>query len=129
MVGCKILDSEDTKAIKTIGWQISHNGMVIPMAKGEQDFNQHTTLRQIFAPNMQAALFNMKMLSEIGIFDEAISLCSQAIDIGWRGRLMGWKALFSPKTWAVSSEKIGDIPNYDKFYIIVKNWKIGRAHV
>jgi GT2 family glycosyltransferase len=132
MIGCKILEAEssldsdssqkENPKIQTIGWQICRNGDVHSLGNGEEDFRQHDALRQIFAPSRQAALFSVEMLNETRTFDHRLKQCAQTIDLGWRGRLMGWKALLSPGAVAVSSQNECNISLYDKFVIVLKNW-------
>ena len=52
---------------------------------------------EIFCPGGVAPLYKRGMLEEIGLFDEDFFTYAEDLDLGFRGRLAGWKAFLSPK--------------------------------
>lgn len=58
------------------------------------------TPQEIFAPSACAAVYKREMLLEAklesGIFDRTFFMYAEDLDLGWRCRLMGWKALYLP---------------------------------
>lgn len=69
---------------------------------GDRDFNapdiRKDTQEEIFVPSACAAAYRKTMLQkaklETGIFDRSFFMYAEDLDLGWRCRLMGWRAYY-----------------------------------
>ncbi|HAJ56762.1 MAG TPA: hypothetical protein DCL35_03205 [Candidatus Omnitrophica bacterium] len=59
----------------------------------------------VFGVNGAAAFYRRKMLEEVkdvgGYFDESYGIYYEDLDLSWRARRMGWKAVFNPASVAI----------------------------
>jgi GT2 family glycosyltransferase len=59
------------------------------------------THEEIFCPTAGAALYRQDMLSQVrletGIFDRTYFMYFEDVDLGWRSRLAGWRAVYIPE--------------------------------
>lgn len=85
------------KRINSAGICISRSGAAWDRGMFETDVGQYDNREEIFGPCAGAALYRMKMLDEIGLFDEDFFLYMEDVDLAFRGRLAGWKCMFVPE--------------------------------
>ncbi|MCS7260853.1 MAG: glycosyltransferase [Anaerolineae bacterium] len=52
---------------------------------------------EVFGVTATAALFRRELLLDIGLFDEDYFIYYEDVDLAWRARLRGWRALFVPE--------------------------------
>jgi GT2 family glycosyltransferase len=68
---------------------------------GQKDKGQFDAKPDIFGPCSAAAAYRRSMLDEIkdrfGYFDERFFFLVEDVDLAWRSRLAGWKAVFCPQ--------------------------------
>jgi GT2 family glycosyltransferase len=96
MVASKIFLGREGREIDSAGMLLYPDGMSRQRGRGETDSGQFDGSREILFPSACAALYRREMLDEIGLFDEAFfSYCEDA-DLGLRGRLAGWLAVYAP---------------------------------
>jgi GT2 family glycosyltransferase len=97
MVASKILLDLETREIDSAGMLIYPDGIGKQRGRWEIDNGQFDQEQEVLFPSACAALYDMGMLHEIGLFDEEFFAYCEDTDIGLRGRLAGWKAVFAPK--------------------------------
>lgn len=97
MVASKILLTEEGNKLDSVGVNIALDGMTRQRGRMEQDIGQYEKKEEILFPSACAALYSKKMIEEIGFFDEDFFAYCEDSDLGLRGRLAGWKAVYSPK--------------------------------
>ena len=97
MVASKILLNLETREIDSVGMLLYPDGIGRQRGRGEIDNGQFDQEEEILFPSGCAALYKMEMLQEIGLFDEDFFAYGEDTDIGLRGRLAGWKAVFAPR--------------------------------
>lgn len=96
MVASKIFLGREGNEIDSTGMLIYPDGMTRQRGHGETDRGQFDHMEEVLFPSACAALYRREMLRETGLFDEDFfSYCEDA-DLGLRGRLAGWKAVFAP---------------------------------
>lgn len=116
MFQSKVLFKENLKRINSTGIVLLATG-----SSGDRDFKAPLTnnneVEEIFVPSASAAAYRMEMLLEAklesGFFDRSFFMYAEDFDLGWRCRLMGWKAYYLPKAevhhgYQGSSRKWGD---------------------
>ena len=90
MCACKIYFLKHKGIIENMGQTISRDGFGRTRGRLEKDIGQYDKRRAVFCPSGCAALYRRKMLNECGLFDEKFFAYADDIDIGLRGRLMGY---------------------------------------
>lgn len=96
MVASKIYLGGEGNELDSAGMLIYPDGMSRQRGHGEKDEGQFDSLREVLFPSACAALYRREMLKEVGYFDEDFFSYCEDTDLGLRGRLAGWKALFAP---------------------------------
>lgn len=132
----KILCS-DKKTIYSCGIYLSWSRRFYDIGKGADDIGQHNNAREIFGACSAAAFYRRNMLNDIkeetGYFDERFFFLVEDVDLAWRARKRGWRALFRPELRSYhtgnSSSTNSKMRQYlcfrNRFYMIVRNqgWK------
>jgi len=121
-VAAKIL-TMDGKRLDSTGDFYSVWGSPFSRGRGEEDRGQYDApeQREIFTASGGASLYRTEMFRQVGLFDERFFAYYEDTDIGFRGRLAGWKMVYEPSAvvrhhlGATSSrvnehEKIGETP-------------------
>lgn len=105
-------------------------GLSYPRGRGEPVADKYDRITDIFAASGGASIYRVKMLKEIGIFDEDYFAYYEDVDISFRAQLFGWKIRFVPAAKVlheigVTSGKIKGFTTYQtmKNYpmLLVKN--------
>ncbi len=107
----------------SLGWAFARG-----RGKPESLYNKPAAL---FSSCAGAAIYSMKILNEIGIFDENHFAYLEDTDIGWRARIHGYRNIFLPRARVlhVGSASTGSVYNDFKvkntsrnsIYLIYKN--------
>jgi hypothetical protein len=98
--------SHDGKTVDTIGEDLTIWGLPYPKGRGlDATTVKGKTDEYVFGASGGASLYKVKMLKEIGLFDEDFFAYYEDVDISWRAQLAGWKVLFVPS--AVVHHHIG----------------------
>lgn len=95
----------DRKTIDSTGEIMRRNGMPHPRGRDEVDTGQYNVGEQVFAATGGASLYRIKMLEQIGLFDEKFFAYLEDVDISFRAQLAGWKVYYEPK--AIAYHKVG----------------------
>ena len=91
------------KKINSTGICISRSGAAWDRGEFEQDHGQYDHEEEVFCPCAGAALYRRTMLDEIGLFDEDFFLFMEDVDLGFRGRLAGWKCIYVPEARVITA--------------------------
>lgn len=95
----------DGKEIDTTGEQLFYWGLSSPRGRGEVDTGQYDTQQRMFGGSGGASLYSMKMIDEVGMFDEDFFAYYEDADLSFRANSMGWEVVYNPK--AVVRHEIG----------------------
>lgn len=96
MAASKILVAEDPGLIDKVGHLIYPDGQNRGRGHGERDRGQYDQPEETAWPDGCAALYRAKMLTEIGGFDEQFFAYADDAELGLRGRIAGWRAVYAP---------------------------------
>lgn len=108
----KLLQLKDgirTDIIDSMGHIMEKNRCVKNIGSGNIDKGQFEEIKYVFGVSGAAALYRKKMLESIKYRDEYLDedffMGYDDVDIDWRARNKGWKALYNPKSvaWHVRS--------------------------
>jgi GT2 family glycosyltransferase len=93
---------EDRRHIDSTGDFYSSWGWAYPRGRDELDSGQYDgpELRDVFCGSGGASLFRVRMLEEVGLFDEDYFAYLEDQDLGFRAQLMGWRARYEPSARA-----------------------------
>ncbi len=105
IVTSKILDKSRRRLDSTGDFYTSW-GLPDPRGRGEADEGQYDKEINVFGASGGASLYRVKMLQQVGLFDEDFFAYYEDIDISFRAQLAGWKVLYEPK--AVVYHAIGE---------------------
>ncbi|MBJ6727035.1 glycosyltransferase family 2 protein [Geomesophilobacter sediminis] len=131
MVAAKMLNFYQPGRIDSAGVKVAANGMGYNVGVGETDVGQYDTPTEVFGPCAGAALYRRAMLDEVGFFDDDFFAYYEDLDLAWRGRLAGWRAVSAPgavvlHVHSATSGKMSPFTVYhvhrNKWFVLVKNW-------
>jgi GT2 family glycosyltransferase len=79
---------------------------------------------EVFGASAGAALYRRAMLEELGGFDERFFMYLEDVDLAWRARLAGWRAVYAPAAVVhhAHSATAGEGSP-------LKNWHLGRNKI
>lgn len=108
---------KDKKHIDSTGDFCSIYGISYPRGRNEKDEGQYDKPEYVFGATGGASLYRVKMLEEIGLFDEDFFAYFEDVDISFRAQLAGWKVYYEPKAVAYhhvggTSSKLGSFARY-----------------
>lgn len=72
-------------------------GLPYPRGRGEVDKGQYDKDTWVFAASGGASIYRVKMLRQIGLFDEDFFAYYEDVDISFRAQLAGWKVGYEPR--------------------------------
>jgi GT2 family glycosyltransferase len=71
-------------------------GLPFPRGRGEPYSDKYDKDTWVFGASGGASLYRIKMLTEIGLFDEDFFAYYEDVDISFRAQLAGWKVAYVP---------------------------------
>ena len=126
---CKLLHA-DGKTFDSTGDQYSIWGLPYPRGRNEPASDKYDSQVELFGASGGASLYRVKMLEEIGLFDQDYFAYYEDIDLSFRAQLAGWKVAYVPAAkvfheQGTTSAKMKDFTVYQSFknfpQVVVKN--------
>jgi len=128
--------SQDTRAyhvsriIDTTGLEILKNRRIINRGQGQIDQGQFEKTEEIFGTDAAAVFYRREALEDVKIldeyFDQDFFAYKEDVDLAWRLRLYGWRAVYQPKAIAWHDRTAGDSAAINYFFIIRERLKINK---
>jgi len=100
----KILDIQG-ETLDSTGEFYTIWGLAFARGRGEPADNRYDDHRNIFGASGGASIFRLKMLNDIGLFDDDFFAYYEDTDLSFRAQLRGWKVRFTPN--AIVHHSIG----------------------
>jgi GT2 family glycosyltransferase len=100
-VGPQIRFSADERVINSAGMELDVLGIARDRLVGRPVEEGGAETREVFGVSAGAALYRRAMLADIGGFDASFFLYLEDVDVAWRARARGWKALYVPDAVAI----------------------------
>ncbi len=131
MCASKMLFAARPQIINSTGICIDPVGIAWDCRGGEPDRPDSGAPTEIFGPCAGAALYRRAMLDEIGLFDQDFFAYLEDVDLAWRARLAGWRALHVPaaRVYHAHSGTLGEgsplksfLLGRNKVWLITKNY-------
>ncbi len=96
MCACKIYLWGREKILDNTGQVITRDGLGRGRGRLEKDDGQYDSVRDALCPSGCAGLYRREMLEKVGFFDRKFFAYADDIDVGLRGRLLGYQCRFVP---------------------------------
>ena len=96
MAASKIYFAGKENILDNTGAVISRDGLGMGRGRLEKDVGQYDSCEEVLCPSGCAALYRRQMLEEAGGFDQHFFAYGEDLDIGLRGRLLGWRSVYVP---------------------------------
>lgn len=143
---CKILNADGTELDST-GDYYTNWGLPYPRGRGETNLTKYDQQTEIFGASGGASLYRVKMLKQIGLFDEDFFAYYEDVDLSFRAQLAGWTVAYVPDAMAyhqisATSRKIPGFATYQtiknlplllyknvpRHYLVRVGWRFTLAH-
>lgn len=97
IIQCKLLLLKEPNKIDYVGEYLGQNGFLVQEAPaGTIDTGQFNTIHEILAAKSAGMFIRKKAFEEVGGFDDDYFIYVEETDLGWRTRLLGYKAVYLP---------------------------------
>lgn len=96
VAGAQIRFSADRSTINSAGIEVDVLGVAADRLAGRPVGESGPAAQEVFGVSAGAALYRRAMLADVGGFDESFFLYLEDVDVAWRARARGWKALYVP---------------------------------
>ena len=96
MCASKMLFADRPQVINSTGICLDLAGIAWDCCGGRPNNDSDQKPQEVFGPCGGAALYRREMLDEIGLFDEDFFAYLEDVDLAWRARRAGWRALYVP---------------------------------
>ena len=119
MCACKILMMDRPGILDNTGELITRDGLGRGRGRLEKDEGQYDREKSVLCPSGCAALYRRKMLDEIGLFDQHFFAYADDIDVGLRGRLLGYECQYVPSAIVHHgfSRSFGHVSSLKAYYV------------
>ncbi len=131
IIASKVIQ-KDSKLIDNTGESFSVWGFPFPRSRNSE--SSEKPILPLFGASGGSTLYSVKMLQQIGLFDEDFFAYYEDADINFRARLAGWGAVYAENAVAYhaiggTSGKVGGFTMYHTLknlpWLIIKNIPIG----
>jgi GT2 family glycosyltransferase/glycosyltransferase involved in cell wall biosynthesis len=84
--------------LNSAGLELDRLGIAADRLVGSRVRDDHASEpHEVFGATGGAALFRREMLDQVGGFDESFFAYFEDVDLAWRARAHGWRALYAPR--------------------------------
>ncbi len=125
--GSKLILMDTPNIYNSAGFFIVWNAFIYDRGPGKK-VGRYEKLERVDGVCAASALYRKKMLDEIGLFDERFFFGHDDVDLSWRAKNAGWKAMYVPTSvcyhkmlGSVKGKKLHDQSNIDAVWVISKN--------
>lgn len=93
---------QSTGRLYSAGHALMRDGFAFNIGQGARDEGQFDAGGEVFGANAAAAIYRRAFLEDLrlvegAVFDEAMFLYFEDIDLDWRGQLLGWRCRYVPE--------------------------------
>jgi hypothetical protein len=136
MCASKMLFADRPEVINSTGICLDLAGIAWDCRGGEIDDGSDRDPQKVFGPCGGAALYKRTMLEEIGLFDEDFFAYLEDVDLAWRARRAGWRALYVPSARVLHHHSATAVEGSsfksfhlgrNKIWLLVKNYPLREA--
>jgi GT2 family glycosyltransferase len=124
MVAAQMRFADAPELINSAGIAVDRLGVAVDRALGEPAAAEPATPVEVFGASAGAALYRRSMLDAIGGFDESFFAFLEDVDVAWRARMAGWRALYCPAAVVYHAHSATAVHGSSR-----KNYLVGRNRV
>jgi len=95
-VAAQLLFADGSGRINSAGFGVDRLGVGFEREVGELPDPMDLEPREVFGASGGASIFRREMLDDVGGVDETFFVYLEDVDLAWRARNRGWKALYAP---------------------------------
>ena len=126
----KVLYQRDRNRIDTAGIVVYRDGHAMSRANG-QPAQACSAQEEVFGSSAVAALWRRSALEKTGLFDSMFFMYQEEVDLAWRLRYAGYRAMFVPQavvyhTHSASSKPFSPLKAYyserNRIWLVFKNF-------
>lgn len=116
MYASKVLNYDNTDIFDSAGLLIYGDGIGRGRGRLERDTGQFDKMEEVLLPSGCACLLDMKLIKDVGGFDEDFFAYCDDTDLGLHARIFGWKCLYIPTAKAFHRYSLSG-GKYSKFKV------------
>jgi len=117
IVACKLKLFDQRDYLHSAGDFFRVDGVPGNRGVWERDEGQYDDVRGVFGACGGAAAYRQTMLSEIGLFDEALVANLEDVDLNWRARWAGYEIAYAPRAIVYHHISATGGGAYGSFYV------------
>ena len=99
-VAAQLRFADGSERINSAGFGVDRLGVAYERLVGEPADESGAEAREVFGASGGASIMRRAMLDEVGGLDESFFLYLEDVDVAWRARIAGWRALYAPRALA-----------------------------
>lgn len=124
MVASQIYFYDQPNILDSAGIEVDVLGTAWNRRLGKWVADEPEEYEEVFGPSAAAALYQRKMLEEIGFFDERYFAYYEDVELAWRARRAGWRCLYAPQARVahVHSATGGRLSGFKAYYLGRNKW-------
>lgn len=123
-------NNRKTDYIDTVGLLVFRNRRVIDDGQGMQDKGQFDHEKEVFGISGACPLYRKEALEDVKVFhqylDEDFFMYKEDVDLAWRLRLFGWKAVYLPSALAWHGRGTGVLKRFTHIEVAKNRSKLSR---
>lgn len=136
MCASKMLFADRPGVINSTGICLDLAGIAWDCRGGEADTASDCEVQEVFGPCGGAALYRREMLEEVGLFDQDFFAYLEDVDLAWRARRAGWRAVHVPAARVLHHHSATGVEGSpfksfhlgrNKVWLLVKNYPFRHA--
>lgn len=113
----KLLRRSNPCNIDSVGQELYSDGAIRDIFFGKKDDGRFNTVHEIFGACAAAEIIKKHVLEEAGLFDPDLFLIFEDVDLSWRIRLAGHKAVMVPTSRAYHNRGVsGNLSATTRYY-------------
>jgi GT2 family glycosyltransferase len=103
-------DAPSSDRIDTAGLERTRSGRFVDIGQGDRDRGEYDGVREVFGVSAAAALYRRTALERVadghGVFDGRFFMYKEDVDLAWRLRMAGYRALVDGRATAYHARSI-----------------------
>jgi GT2 family glycosyltransferase len=100
-VAAEVRFAADPRVVNSAGIEVDTLGIAVDRGLGTLGDETAGEPYEVFGVSGGAALYRRAMLEDVGGFDSSFFLYLEDVDVAWRARARGWRALCAPRARAL----------------------------
>lgn len=123
-VASRMMFRDAPALVSSAGIRLDRSGAAWDLLLGESRWPAEPL--EVFGASAGACLYRLATLQDVGLLDEAFFAYREDVDLAWRARLRGWKALLAPGAvvYHALSATAGEGSTFKRYYLARNKWRV-----